>query len=189
MCNCRASICPTAANPPNAAAAGLLLCARRAGDIDQLLHGRRSAANASSVTLSAAVGSWTETSLGSKIAAHCDLIIAPLSVVLTPRPDIPPPQTPAPDKNDRGHLAWGYLRIKVRWGRASEHPVEESVRMTEDRDKWRKYVHMVCPTVGLRTARQRTEQGRANVPMVNSWGQMCQMFYISLRRRTTYADI
>ena len=28
--------------------------------------------------------------------------------------------------------------------------VEESVRMTEDRDKWRKYVHGV-PTVGLRT--------------------------------------
>ena len=26
-------------------------------------------------------------------------------------------------------------------------PVEESVRMTEDRDKWRKYVHGV-PTVG-----------------------------------------
>ena len=35
---------------PHAAAAGLLLWARQPGDIDQLLHGRRSAANASSVT-------------------------------------------------------------------------------------------------------------------------------------------
>jgi len=38
-----------------AAAAGLLLWARRAGDIDRLLHGRRPAANASSVTFTAAV--------------------------------------------------------------------------------------------------------------------------------------
>jgi len=38
-----------------AAAASLLLWARRAGDIDRLLHSRRS--NASSVTLSADVGS------------------------------------------------------------------------------------------------------------------------------------
>jgi len=39
-------------------AAGLLPWARRPGDIDQLLHGRRSAvtASASSVTLSADVG-------------------------------------------------------------------------------------------------------------------------------------
>jgi len=45
-------------------AAGLLLCARRVGDIDRLLHGRRrssssraAAANAGSATLSADVGS------------------------------------------------------------------------------------------------------------------------------------
>ena len=42
---------------PQAAAAGLLLWARRPGDIDRLPHGRRSAANASSVMLSADVGS------------------------------------------------------------------------------------------------------------------------------------
>ena len=42
---------------PLAVAAGLLLWARRPGDIDRLLHGRRSAASASSVTLSADVGS------------------------------------------------------------------------------------------------------------------------------------
>ena len=39
------------------AAAGLLLWARQPGDIDRLLHGRRSAANASSVALPADVGS------------------------------------------------------------------------------------------------------------------------------------
>jgi len=40
--------------------------------------------------------------------------------------------------------------------------VEESVRMTEDRDKWRKYVHGVWPTLGSRTAKEqnRTEQNR-----------------------------
>ena len=32
--------------------------------------------------------------------------------------------------------------------------VEESVRMTEDRDKWRKYV-WVLPTLGPRTAKQQ----------------------------------
>jgi len=32
-------------------------------------------------------------------------------------------------------------------------PVEESIRMTEDRDKWRKYcTSMVWPTLGLRRA-------------------------------------
>jgi len=56
--------------PPHAAAAGLLLWARRPGGIDRLLHGRRAtavsssraaarlaAANAGSATLSADVGS------------------------------------------------------------------------------------------------------------------------------------
>jgi len=32
--------------------------------------------------------------------------------------------------------------------------VEESIRMTEDRDKWRKYV-MVWPTLGSRTAKEQ----------------------------------
>jgi len=51
----RLTVCPIIIRPPHAAAAGLLLCARRAGDIDRLLHGRRSAANASSVTFTAGV--------------------------------------------------------------------------------------------------------------------------------------
>jgi len=39
-------------------------------------------------------------------------------------------------------------------------PVEESIRMTEDKDKWRKYVRgeWVWPTVVSRTFRERTEQ-------------------------------
>ena len=56
LCNGRASVCPSVQ-----AAAGLLLCTRRAGDVDRLLHGRwpavsssRAAANAGSATLSAA---------------------------------------------------------------------------------------------------------------------------------------
>jgi len=52
------SVCPMyGSSSPHAAAAGLLLWARRAGNIDRLLHGRRSAANAGGVTLSAGVGS------------------------------------------------------------------------------------------------------------------------------------
>jgi len=42
------------------AAAGSLLGALCARDVDRLLHGRRSAANAGSATLSADVGSWTQ---------------------------------------------------------------------------------------------------------------------------------
>ena len=45
MSACGLSVCPVL--PPHAAAAGLLLWARRAGDIDRLLHGRRSAASCS----------------------------------------------------------------------------------------------------------------------------------------------
>jgi len=57
------SVCPI---QPHAAGVGLLLWARRPGDIDRLLHGqvsssraaaRRAAANAGSATLSADVGS------------------------------------------------------------------------------------------------------------------------------------
>jgi len=33
--------------------------------------------------------------------------------------------------------------------------VEESIRMAEDGDKWKKYVHGMWPTVGLRTAKQQ----------------------------------
>jgi len=34
--------------------------------------------------------------------------------------------------------------------------VEESIRMTEDRDKWRKYItSMVWPTVGSRMAKEQ----------------------------------
>ena len=58
--NCRASVCLSVRlsvrsiiRPPHAAAAGLLLWARRPADIDRFLHGRRSAANASNVTCSA----------------------------------------------------------------------------------------------------------------------------------------
>ena len=38
--------------------------------------------------------------------------------------------------------------------------MEESIRMTEDKDKWRKYVRgeWVWPTVVSRTFRERTEQ-------------------------------
>jgi len=54
------SVCPSVSpitRPSHAAAAGLLLWAQQEGDIDRLLRGRRSAANASSITLSADVGS------------------------------------------------------------------------------------------------------------------------------------
>ena len=45
--------------------------------------------------------------------------------------------------------------------------VEESIRMTEDRDKWRKYcTSMVWPTFGSRTAKeQNTLQWRQNCPL------------------------
>jgi len=48
---------PPVTQPPHAAAAGFPLWVQRAGDISQLLHGRCSAANVSSVTLSAVVES------------------------------------------------------------------------------------------------------------------------------------
>jgi len=46
------SVCPIIRSP-HAAAVGLLLWARRAGDIGRLLHGRQAVATASSVMLSA----------------------------------------------------------------------------------------------------------------------------------------
>jgi len=50
------TVCPIY-QPLQQHAAVLLLCAQRAGDIDQLLHSRCSAATVSDVTLSADVGS------------------------------------------------------------------------------------------------------------------------------------
>jgi len=49
------SVCPT--QPTHAAVAGLLLCARRIGDIDQLLQQRR--ANTDSATMSATLSAYT----------------------------------------------------------------------------------------------------------------------------------
>jgi len=42
--------------------------------------------------------------------------------------------------------------------------VEESVRMTEDRDKWRKYVHgvLVWPALGSRTAEEQNNSVTAS---------------------------
>jgi len=51
-------LCPSLC-PSKPAAVGLLLWARRAGNIDRLLQQRR--ANAGSATLSAYIGSWTQT--------------------------------------------------------------------------------------------------------------------------------
>jgi len=48
---------PRAISDSGAAAQQQIAQSRRPGDIDRLLHGRRSAANASSVALSAGVGS------------------------------------------------------------------------------------------------------------------------------------
>jgi len=44
--------------------------------------------------------------------------------------------------------------------------MKESIRMTEDRDKWRKFAHCVAkPTLGLRTAEEqsRTKQNTMKV--------------------------
>ena len=41
--------------------------------------------------------------------------------------------------------------------------VEELIRMTEDRDKWRKYVDG-GPAVGSRTAKEQTEQRNESSP-------------------------
>jgi len=41
--------------------------------------------------------------------------------------------------------------------------MEESIRLTDVRDEWKKYVRIVCPTLGSRTAKEqnRTEQIRS----------------------------
>ena len=56
--------------------------------------------------------------------------------------------------------------------------VEESIRMTEDRDKWRKYVHGVA-NPGPRTAKDQTRGGRCwggelSGPVDGSMRQRCR---------------
>ena len=58
---------------------------------------------------------------------------------------------PGARRRGRPRTAW-MDNIKTRTGL----PVEESVRMTEDRDKWRKYVHGIA-TVGSRTAEEQNK--------------------------------
>jgi len=60
---------------------------------------------------------------------------------------------PGARRRGRPRTAW-MDNIKTRTGL----PMEESVRMTEDRDKWRKYVHSprcVQPCRGSRTAKEQ----------------------------------
>ena len=56
-----------------------------------------------------------------------------------------------PDARRRGRPRTAWMDNIKTWTRLR---VEESVRMTEDRDKWRKYV-MVWPTVRSRTAKEQ----------------------------------
>ena len=59
--------------------------------------------------------------------------------LLSARPEIMQGTLPGVRRRGRLRMAWMY-NIKT-WTRLS---VEESIRMTEDRDKWRKYVHGVA---------------------------------------------
>ena len=70
----RLSVCAII-SPPRATAAGLLLWAQRPGDIDRLSHGQCLAGNASGVTLSAYVWSWTETFF---VSPFEDITVAPV---------------------------------------------------------------------------------------------------------------
>jgi len=66
-----------------------------------------------------------------------------------------------PGARKRGRQRTAWIDNINTWTRLS---VEESIRMTEDRDKWRKYVHGVAnvgPTLGSRTAK---EQNRTTEP-------------------------
>ena len=67
---------------------------------------------------------------------------------------------PGVRRRGRPRTAW-VDNIKLRTGLS----VEESVRMTEDRDKWRKYVHGVAkPRIQDGYKEQnRTEQNRTNI--------------------------
>jgi len=56
-----------------------------------------------------------------------------------------------PDARRRGRPRTAWMDNIKTW---TGLPVEESVRMTEDRDKWRKYV-MMWPTVRSRTAKEQ----------------------------------
>ena len=49
-------------------------------------------------------------------------------------------------------------------------PVEESIRMTEDRDKWRKYVH-AWPTLGSRTAEEQNRTEQMCVGIAGIWAR------------------
>jgi len=57
-----------------------------------------------------------------------------------------------PDARRRGRPRTAWMDNIKTWTGLS---VEESTRMTEDRDKWRKYVHGVWPTLGSRTAEEQ----------------------------------
>jgi len=52
----------------------------------------------------------------------------------------------------RGRLRTAWMDNTKTWTGLS---VEESIRMTEDGDKWRKYMSIVRPTLGSRTAKKQ----------------------------------
>ena len=57
-------------------------------------------------------------------------------------------------RRGRPRTAW-MDNIKTWMGLSVEDYVEESIRMTEDMDEWRKYTSMVWPTLGSRTAKEQ----------------------------------
>jgi len=70
---------------------------------------------------------------------------------------------PDPRRRERPRTAW--MENINTW---TGLPVRESIRMTEDRNKWRKYVHSVA-TLGSRTAKEqnRTEPNNNYVPILH----------------------
>jgi len=87
----------------------------------------------------------------------------------------------------QGRLRTAWMDYIKTWTGLS---VEESIRMTEDRDKWRKYVtSMVWPTVGSRTAK---EQNRTVATVETGSHQRCVVRCLRCRDnkcRNTSADI
>jgi len=55
-------------------------------------------------------------------------------------------------------------------------PVEESIRMTGDRDKWRKYVHGVT-ALGLRTAKEKNRT--ASPVLISSWKRASHIHWVT----------
>ena len=188
----RSRVCETVerplVRPPHVAAAGLLLRARRQGDIHRLLHGRRSATNTSSVTSSAGVGSWTQTSYCRRGGCRCSFTLrcCPVITRWRRRRHLRSRRPPARRRRCR---RWPSLRR--RWPPPARWSPARQVRWSPARRRWlrrRRWARTRCCRRPAPTAHCSSPISASRAPSKTSATSSARAYRVPPHRRNFICD-